>query len=402
MMRPKNSAMRFAFAFALALGWTGGLPAQDGGHGGPSPLTDVVAEAQNNNTQIAAAEHSWRAVAAEFAARGVPFSEPPLALSNAGSSSLGVPRLSQEVALREAETQRAQIEVFRSEITDQVKTIYFRLAYLYQMYELDDRGTDGLAMLIQTELSRYGQGVGSQSEVLQAQLERTKLLRETTKHHEEVGGLQAELKGLLHRAPDSPDVIPEPISSTKLKESVSNLLARAEDHNPKLLADRAIIDTHSARVAAEKQGVELDSMPGFMLRQAGIDEPDNFLLLFDRNAPHRAHADAPATPAAERLESARAEASEDRLRELAEIEKQYTFVTSSEELMRECKDGLIPQSRAVYDSRLAAYQSAHESFGAVIQAFLDQIVFEDDYLQALVEHETSLAHLEALTGEKLR
>jgi hypothetical protein len=70
--------------------------------------------------------------------------------------------------------------------------------------------------------------------------------------------------------------------------------------------------------------------------------------------------------------------------------------------MRECREGLIPQSKAVYQSKLAGYQSDREKFGAVIEAFLDELKFEDDYLQALLDHETALAHLETLTGEKLR
>jgi len=70
--------------------------------------------------------------------------------------------------------------------------------------------------------------------------------------------------------------------------------------------------------------------------------------------------------------------------------------------MRECREGLIPQSKAVYQSKLAGYQSDREKFSAVIEAFLDELTFEDDYLQALLDHETALAHLETLTGEKLR
>lgn len=393
MKRRAQVALRVALLAVAPAGATL-LCAQDGGHGAPAPLADIVSEARNNNTQVAAAEHAWRAAMAQLAVQDA-------SPSGAGSAPQSdAERVRLDVARKEADTQQAQIAIVRTGIVDRVKAIYFRLAYLYQMYELDDRGADDLAALIQTEMSRYSQGMGSQSEVLEAQLERTKLLLATTKHHEEVGGLQAELKGLLHRAPDSPDVIPEPVSATKLKQSASGLLASAEEHNPAVLADRAVISAQSARLEAVKSGVELDSTPGFLLRHA--DESDNAVLVFDRQPAGRAHANAEAPQAAERLESSRAQASEDRLRQLAEVEKQYTFATSSDELMRECKEGLIPQSKAVYDSKLAGYQSGRERFGAVIQAFLDQLTFEDQYLQAILEHETSLAHLESLTGETLR
>jgi len=432
-MRETGILMTRAFGIVLMAIWSEAafLSAQDGGHGAPIPLVNVVTEAENNNTQIAAADHAWRA-AAQFAAQDVPQlnpqptqrslsvadlephtdlgnddSEHPCLANRQASSHSAAVNVRGEVDRCEADTQHAQIGTVRSIIVDRVRTIYLRLAYLYQMYDLDDRGADDLATLIQNELSKYGQGIGSQSEVLQAQVERTKLLRETTKHHEEVGGLQAELKGLLHREPDSPDVIPEPLAFTKLRESSSELLAQSDHRNPALVADRAIIDAQISRLDLVRSGVEPDSAAGFMLRHTDVDDPDNYLLILkwqlsDRQDSREGSSDAEIAQAAERLESSRSEASEDRLRQLAEVQKQYTVVTSSEELMRECKEGLIPQSKAVYESKLASYQLGREGFGSVIEAFLDQIAFEDDYLQAILEHETALAHLEVLTGEKLR
>jgi len=376
---------------ASALVYTGAPPivAQNGGgggHSGPTPLADLLIEAENNNTEIAAAEHTWRAAELRSQpAAGTPAANP--SESPAATSEL------------EAATQRAQIDTLRAGIADRVKTIYLRLAYLFQMYDLDERGEDDLSALIQTQLSKYGRGLGSQSDVIEAQIERTKILRETTLHHEEVGGLEAELKGLLHREPDSPEIVPEPTTLSKLNQSVSELLAAAGKQNPTLIADRAIIDAESSRLDSIKHGVEPDSTIGFMLRHTGVDDPDNYLLVAHTSA---APSGSEAGQAAEILYSSRSEQSEDRLRQLAEVERQYTFVISSEELMRECKDGLIPQSKALYDSKLAAYQTAQEKFGAVIQAFLNELTFEDDYLQAILEHETSLAHLETLTGEKLR
>jgi cobalt-zinc-cadmium efflux system outer membrane protein len=388
MFRPQSVIQCVLLASVLAT--TGGplIVAQigGGGHSGPTPLADLVIEAENNNTEIVAAQHTWRA--AELLAQpvaGTPAAQPGQALTS--------------TAELEANTQRAQIDTLRAGVADRVKTIYLRLAYLYQMYDIDDRGSDDLSALIQTETSKYGRGLGSQSEVIEAQIERTKILRETTLHHEEVGGLQAELKGLLHREPDSPEIVPEQTTLTKLTESVSQLLAAAGKQNPTLIADRAIVDAESARLDSIKHDVESDSTVGFMLRHTAVDDPDNYVLVAHASA---APKESEAGQAAEILESSRSEESEDRLRQLAEVERQFTFVVSSEELMRECKDGLIPQSKTLYESKLSAYETGQEKFSAVIQAFLNELTFEDDYLQAILEHETSLAHLETLTGEKLR
>ncbi len=403
------------------------VSAQDGtqGHGGPTPLTDAVAEAKNNNTQIAAEDHGWRASAylaqqisgipdSQLAALSPGMGDPkPSELSGGGQVSMGMKpseklpypaelRLRGEAARREAETQRAQIDVLRSDIVDQVKTIYLRLAYLYQMYDLDDRGAADLAALIQNEVSKYSLGMGTQAEVLQAQLERSKLLRETTLQHEEVGGLQSDLKALLHRLPDSPDVIPETVSLTPFKRAASDLATVAENRNPLLIVDSKMTDAQEAQLNAAKSDTNPDFTLGYTFSPAGESHRHGYVLSFNVQLPRDQRVDAEMAAARERLESSRAQASEDRLRKLAEVQKQYVIVKSSEEQIRECKEALVPQSRALYQSKLAGYQSDREKFSAVIQAFLDEITFENNYLQALLDHETALVHLETLTGEKLR
>ncbi len=259
------------------------------GHGAPTPLTDAVTEAENNNTQIAAADHAWRASA--NIVQQLPYSGGPSPWS--------------EAAQREADTQHVQISVFRSNIADQVKTIYLRLAYLYQMYDLDDRGAADLAALIQNELSKYSLGMGSQADVLQAQLARIKLLRETTVHHEEVGGLQASLKALLHRLPDSPDIIPEPIAATPLKRSVSELLLKAANQNPTLTVDSKTIEAQSALLDAVKADTSSDLSLGYTFSGAGESYRDGYILSFSLQHPRGKQADAEIAAAGERLESSR-------------------------------------------------------------------------------------------------
>jgi len=421
-----NLACLVAPVLALSCGMV--LSAQDAsqGHGAPTPLSDAVAEAENNNAQIAAANHTWsasahiaqqvHALAISQGAQGAGGSgdQNSIAMSRGIHPAIMVSGASQkpshpselqlwgEAAHREAETQHAQVDVFRTNIVDQVKTIYLRLAYLYQMYDLDDRGAADLATLIQNEVSKYSLGIGSQAEVLRAQLERTKLLRETTLQHEEVGGLQANLKALLHRLPDSPDIIPEPVVVTPLKRAASDLLLSATKQNPTLTADSRMIDAQSAQLDAAKADTNSEFNLGYTFPQIGEGYRDGYVLTFNRQLPRGPGEDDRIAAAIERVENSHAQASEDRLRLLAEVQKQYVVVASSDELMRECNEGLIPQSKAVYQSKLAGYQSDREKFSAVIEAFLDEINFENDYLQALLDHETALAHLETLTGEKLR
>jgi hypothetical protein len=76
--------------------------------------------------------------------------------------------------------------------------------------------------------------------------------------------------------------------------------------------------------------------------------------------------------------------------------------TSDAELLKEYREGLIPQSDASYRATLSAYGSGSEQFAHVLQSFLSVLQLKLAYAQTLEEHEAALAQLETLTGATLR
>jgi hypothetical protein len=142
-----------------------------------------------------------------------------------------------------------------------------------------------------------------------------------------------------------------------------------------------MIEAQSAQLDAARSGNNSDFNLGYTFPQVGERNGDDFVLSFNRQLPIGPGEDDRIVAATERVEGSRSMTGEDHLRQLAEVQKQYVLVTSSEELIRECKEGLIPQSRGVYQSKLAGYESSLEKFSAVIEAFQDEINYESEYLQ---------------------
>ena len=229
--------MRTIYIWVAVLALASGSIAQTQTHremnGTPTSLASLVAEAQTRNAQVSGAEHAWRA-STYLAQQATTLPDPQFTVqdfsvgsplpwagfSNSDFANLAIGasqdlpypgklKLRGVAAEREADSQKAQIEVVRANIVDQVKSAYLRLAYLHQTIDLLDRNSKVLDTLIQTEVSRYSVGQGSQAGILRAQLEHTKLLRETTMHEQEMGQLEATLKSLLHRSQDSADIVPE-------------------------------------------------------------------------------------------------------------------------------------------------------------------------------------------------
>src|ERR1700691_61661 len=161
----------------------------------PTPLAQLIAEAEENNSQISAADHLWKAathVAQQLATLPDPqltvqqfsvgspkpfagFSNSDFAYIGFGASQelpyAGKLRLKGEVANREADVQQTQADLLRSSITDQVKVLYLRLAYLDATLSILGRNDAVLKLLIETGLFRYNLGRGSQADGLQAEIQ---------------------------------------------------------------------------------------------------------------------------------------------------------------------------------------------------------------------------------------
>jgi outer membrane protein, heavy metal efflux system len=392
----------------------------------PTPLAQLIAEAEANNTQISAADHSWKA--SSHVAQQVttlpdpqftvqPFSvgspKPFAGFSNSdfayigfgASQDLPYPgklRLKGDVANREAGTQQAQADLLRASVAEQVKLVYLRLAYLEATLAILQQNDAVLQPLIQSGLSQYGLGQGSQADVLKAQLEHTKILREITMHHQEMGQFQADLKQLLHRSQNSADILPERLTASPLRYTSEELQALVQEHNPTVQLNTSAVQKEDAQLRSAQRDGKPDFNVGYMFEQTGSGYRDYYALTLNMRLPRRKRVEGEIAEATEHLNQSKQELDSQVQQQLAEVQKQYIVVTSTDELLKEYQDGLIPQSEAAFHSEEAAYQSNKEQFAPVLSSLLDVLSFEHDYQQTLLDHETALAHLETLTGAKLR
>ena len=417
----------------VALYWTAALVMATGVSayaqemtGMPTPLATLISEAQSSNTQLSAADHAWKAAThvaqqattlpdPQFTVQAFSVGSPkPFAgLSNSDFAYIGfgasqeLPyagklHLKGEVANREADMQQTQADLLRSSITDQVKVLYLRLAYLDATLSILGRNDAVLKPLIETGLSRYSLGQGSQADVLKAQMEHTKILREVTMHHEEVGQLQANLKELLHRLQTSPDIIPEPLSMTPLQRTAAELQSLVLAHNPAVSVDTADVHKQDAQLKSAQREGKPDFNVGYMFQQTGGGYRDYYMLTVSMRLPRRKRVEAGEAEAAESLEQSKQELDSQVQQQLAEVQKQYVAVTNTAELLTEYQDGLLPQAQAAFRAEQTTYQSGKQEFAPVLSSLLDVLTFEHDYQQALLDHETALARLETLTGAQLR
>ncbi len=390
----------------------------------PVKLADLLREAEKNNPLIEAARRSWEAASyvpsqagtlpdPQFMVQHFSVGSPrPFAgYTNSDFAYIGFGvsqdfpfpgklKLRRQLAEREAASLKESIEEVRRGVVEEVKIAYFRLAYLRQALDILRRNEALLRQIEQISEAHYRVGEGNQQDVLRAQLERTKLLREITLNEQQTGQLEARLKQLLNRPQTSPDIVPQPLAPTPLPYTAEQLFARLGTENPGLRAQSELIRRQDVQVDIARKDFYPDFNLQYMWQHNASNFRDYYMLTFGLRIPiYRRKKQQPELAQA-REEQQRSRREYDAQLQQASFEVQNALVTvnTSAELLKTYREGLIPQASATFQAGLAAYQANRQDFETLLSAFLQVLQQDLEYWQTLAEHETALARIERLTG----
>ncbi|HZQ23296.1 MAG TPA: TolC family protein [Terriglobales bacterium] len=392
---------------------TGQSPAMTEHRSVPTSLHELVQEAEQKNPQIAASFHAWQA------SRNVPtqasaFPETQLSVQQ---FSLGSPRpfagysnsdfayigfggsqdipypgkreLRGRVAEHEAASMEAQTDSVRRMVVGNLKLVYFRLAYIQQTLGVLQKSDELLNQVQQAAEARYRVGQGNQQDVLKAQLQHTKILQEIAHHHQEEGVLEAQLKQLLGRPQESPDIVAETLTARSLSFSAPELLQRASEQNPDVRSKQASIRQQETRVELAHKDFRPDFNVQYMWQHTNGDTRDYYMATFGIRLPNRGRQKAELAEAQQNQERARRELDSESQRVLSEVQQKYVRAKTSEDRLKIYSDGLAPQSEATFRAAIAAYQSNRQDFESLLSSFLDVLNLDLEYRNELVEHESA-------------
>jgi cobalt-zinc-cadmium efflux system outer membrane protein len=394
-----------------------------------TPLQDLLNEAEQNNPQIRAAVQGWDAAKLvpsqvstlpnpQFTAQQVNVGSPrPFAgytNSDFAYFGLGVSQdipypgklhLRGEMAERDANVVQQQYESVRRSILVEVKSAYLQLAYLAQTLRILESDGQLLEQIEKAADARYRSGMGSQQDLLQAQLEQTKLLREITMHHLEVAKSEAQIKQLLNRPQSSPDIGTSDLPDTRLAQSFDELLATAKTQNPDISGAAQMIEKQKLQVVLAHKDFYPDFNVQYMWQRTDPTQYRAYYMLSvgvqvpiyksRKQRPELAQAEA-------ELAQSRSEAESQTDQVAYQLRLAFDMADKNAELLKIYNDGLLPQARAEFQSGLAAYQNNRQDFQPLLASFLDVLKLDEDYWQSLADRETALAQIEGLTGLSLR
>ena len=397
--------------------------------GPPIGLQELLREAEQNNPKIQAARQGWKA-AEQVPTQASTLPDPQFNLQqvNVGSPrpfagytnsdfayiGLGVSqdfpypgklRLKGEIAKREVDVSQQSYESVRRAVLAEVKAAYFQLAYLSKTLGILESDGQLLQQMEKAADARYRSGMGNQQDLLQAQLERTKLLREITMHHLEVAKLQAQLKELLNRSQSSSDIEPADLSETALPYAYEELLAATKVQNPQIAGAEKMVERQKLQVDLAHKDFYPDFNLQYMWQRT---DPTQFrayyMLSVGVRVPiYRGRKQRPELAQAEaELSRSHSELEAQSQQIASELRVQYDTVQKTADLLKIDKEGLLPQARAEFQAGVAAYQNNRQDFQALLASFRDVLHLDEEYWRNIAERETALARLEELTGLSLR
>lgn len=400
-------------------------PAEEGSPAAPTPLSALIDELTTGNPDVLAARRA--ATAATYVApqaSSLPDPHVTIQQFNVGnplpfagyrtsdfayigigaSQQLPYPgkrALRGDVARRDVDVAQARVDVVSRDQIERLKTTYVRLAYLQATLGILQRDNALLQPIEQQAEARYASGQGNQQDVLRAELERTKILREISMNRQASGEAQAGLKRLVRRRQESPDIVTEPPAATFLRHTNAELLATVRGQNPDVLERSAAVDRNQTTVALARKEFRPDFGVSFMYQNTGPRFRDYYMFTFDVTFPRRAPRQAALAEARVNVDRAQEELDAALQNALADVQRQYIVAKTSEEQLLIYRDGLIPQARAGIQAGLAAYQANREDFETLLSSFIDVLTLDLQYQQTLLDHETALARIERLTGVSL-
>jgi outer membrane protein TolC len=394
-----------------------------------APLQDLLTEAEQNNPRIQAARQGWQA-AKQVPSQVSTLPDPQLNLQqvNVGSPrpfagytnsdfayiGFGVSqdfpypgklRLKGEIAKRDADVVQEQYESVRRSILAGVKAAYFQLAYLSRTLGILESDGELLQQVEKAADARYRSGMGNQHDLLQTQVERTKLLREITMHHLEVARLQAQIKQLLNRLQTSPDIQPSELLETPLLYTFEELLSATNAQNPEISGAEKMVEKQKLQVDLAHKDFYPDFNVQYMWQRT---DPTQFrayyMLSFGVRVPiYRGRKQRPELAQAEaELNRSRSESQVQSQQVAFEVRSEYETAQKTAELLKIYGEGLLPQARAGFQAGIAAYQSNRQDFQSLLASFLDVLHLDEEYWKSIAEREAAVARLEQLTGLSLR
>lgn len=318
---------------------------------------------------------------------------------------------------RDLRTQRAVLNALKQESVLNTRRLqlirnlteaYFELGFVVASLEINERLTHHMDQIVQIAEARYGSGKGLQQDILQAQVEQSRLMDSRNMLKRERRSIEDRINGLLNRSIYAPVIAPSPDALPKLEGSIEIWQTIASESNPNL---------ETRRIEIEQAKVDID-----LARKAYYPDPDLKLAYGQRDEDTRGNDRSDFVSATitfslpvwakrkqdRRYEAAakRREAAQAQFKDLAaQLPHQVDAVAAELDQIKEnytlYTEAILVQAGQWAESARFSYEVGKVNFNTMVSAQLQELKLEQQAKQYLYQYYRKMAVLDNLLGGRL-
>jgi len=315
--------------------------------------------------------------------------------------------LMRQMAEKEAEAVFTEIEGKIHQIIRDVKAAYYDLSHVYRTTEVVQKNKEILENFAKIAETRYAVGEGIQQDVLKAHVEVSKMVDELIMLGQRKRALEAKLKALLNRPPESHVGEPEEIIFRKFPYTIEELQKMALDMNPTLKGMKKMIEAKENAYALAKREYYPDFNFKFAYgqRDNGPDMKRRDMLtgMVEMNIPifYKSKQDRRVAETKAEILATEAQYRAMKNEVLFMIADMSSMTQRVERQIDLYKTGIIPQASLQINSAMSAYRVNKADFMTLLDSQMTLYKYELEYHQALTEYEKNVANLGATIGKQL-
>jgi len=309
--------------------------------------------------------------------------------------------LKEQIAKEEAQAQEKSYEATRRRVIADLKEAYYDWFLVDKSIEITLKNKDLLEKFLKIAEARYAVGKGIQQDVLKAQVEVSRFIEQLQLLEERKGIVEARIRSILNRPPDSPLGKPEVIEKSPFVLTIEELYKLTKGRAPLLKVKENLIDRQEEALKLAKReyfpdfalgvapaimGMEQGGVEGAWEVTLGIKVP----LYFYRKQRFGVQ------EAASQLKAAQEDYTSTNQTLFFNVKDQYLVARTSENLLKLFQEGIIPQAASSLESAIAGYQVGNIDFLTLLDNLVTLFNFELTYYTHLTNYQVALARIEEI------